>query len=250
MSITFKNVTKNHLPGETVLSVPRLELADGALTAVVGPSGCGKSTLLRLIGSLSAPTEGAVRIGNRAPAESRGEMGAVFQDATLLPWLNVRKNIELALRLRRAPRNERHEAAEAQARLVGLEDVLDRYPNQLSGGMRMRVSLARALAANPRILLLDEPFGALDAMTRDRLNEELSDLQARGGWTAVFVTHSVTEAVFLADRVLVFSTGPGRIVADVAVELPKPRRGELRETGDYQRLVAELSAILRSRCWM
>ncbi len=247
MAIVFKDVCKSYGSGPVVLRIPHLELSEGALTAVVGPSGCGKSTLLRLVASLSRPTRGEVRIGgNGARAEPPGRMGIVFQDATLLPWLDVRRNIELPLRLRGIAAPERREAAREQARRVGLGGVIDRHPAQLSGGMKMRVSLARALAADPAILLLDEPFGALDALTRDRLNEELSALQERGRWTAVFVTHSVTEAVFLADRILVFSPGPGEVAGDIAVDLPRPRRADLRETDAFHRLVTRVSGMVRN----
>jgi NitT/TauT family transport system ATP-binding protein len=231
--------------GPAVLGPLDLVVAPGEFVSVLGPSGCGKSTLLRLISGLLAPTSGALTIAGRPPG-TLDDLAYVFQDATLLPWLRVEANVETLLRLRRVPATERARRRDAALGLVRLTEKARAYPRQLSGGQRMRVSLARALALEPRVLLLDEPFGALDEMTRDHLGEELLAIRARQAWTALFVTHSVAEAVFLSSRILILAPHPGRIAHDLAVELPYPRNQETRRAPDYLRLVAEVSARLRA----
>ena len=193
-----------------------LEISRGQFVSIVGPSGCGKSTFLRLVAGLDQPTSGELRV------EGHDALGLafVFQDATLLPWRSVAHNITLPLELRREDADER---VAQTLELVGLTDFADAYPAQLSGGMRMRVSIARALVTRPQILLLDEPFGALDEITRQRLNEELLRLWQEDHWTSLFVTHNVSEAVFLSQRVLVMSARPGRILADIPIPFPYPR---------------------------
>ncbi|MCU0792031.1 MAG: ABC transporter ATP-binding protein [Opitutaceae bacterium] len=231
--------------GPDILAPLNLDIAPGEFVSVLGPSGCGKSTLLRLMSGLDAPSAGELRLGGRAPAQC-DDLAYVFQDATLLPWLKVGPNVETLLRLRRMPAGERARRRDAALTLVRLADRADAYPRQLSGGQRMRVSLARALALEPRVLLLDEPFGALDEMTRDHLGEELLAIHERQRWTAVFVTHSVAEAVFLSSRILVLAARPGRIAHDFRVELPHPRTHQLRRDPAYLSLVAEVSDRLRS----
>ncbi len=226
-----------------VLAPLDLRIAAGEFVAVLGPSGCGKSTLLRLLSGLAAPSSGTIRVGDRPPGEDAG-LAYVFQDPTLLPWLRVAANVETLLRLRRLPAPERARRRDAALALVGLADRARAYPRELSGGQKMRVSLARALATSPRVLLLDEPFGALDEMTRDRLGEELLAIHARQRWTAVFVTHSVAEAVFLAGRVLILAARPGRIAHDLPIDLPYPRNRDTRRDPAYLRLVAAVSARL------
>ncbi len=228
-----------------VLAPLDLTISPGEFVAVLGPSGCGKSTLLRLLSGLAEPSAGTITIDGHPPGQG-DDLAYVFQDATLLPWLRVDANVETLLRLRRVPAAERARRREAALALVGLADRARAYPRQLSGGQKMRVSLARALATEPRVLLLDEPFGALDEMTRDRLGEELLAIHARQRWTALFVTHSVAEAVFLATRILVLAPRPGRIAHDLRVELPYPRTHDTRRSADYLRLVAEVSARLRA----
>ncbi len=218
----------------------------GAFVSLIGPSGCGKSTILRLVAALSPVSDGEVLVDGVRPERGGQQAAFIFQEATLLPWLTVLRNIELPLRLRGVRRAARREAATKMLGLVRLEDVANRYPRQLSGGMKMRVSVARALVQSPRLLLLDEPFGALDEMTRHHLNEELLDLHHAEGWTAFFVTHSVAEAVFLSDRVLVLAANPGRIHADIRIDLPRERSAETRECESYQRQVAEITRVLRS----
>jgi len=217
-----------------------IALAPRELVAVVGPSGCGKSTLLRLLAGLLAPTRGTVRTAD-------GALGVVFQQPTLLPWRTVVANVALPLELAGAAVGERTAAALAALARVGLADVARDYPLELSGGMRMRAALARALVTTPALLLLDEPFGSTDELTREELGEALAALRAAAGFTALFVTHSVAEAVFLADRVVVMSPRPGRVVGEVRVAFAHRRDAALRTTPEFPRLVAAVSSLLRGR---
>jgi NitT/TauT family transport system ATP-binding protein len=179
------------------------------------------------------------------PQNAREIISYIFQDATLLPWRTVKNNIALALELERVSSDLREKKIASLLELVGLKHVADSYPRELSGGMKMRVSIARALATNPRLLLLDEPFAALDEMSRDRLNEEILRLRGEQDWTAVFVTHSVSEAVFLSDRILVLAPNPGRVYAEFAVELPAPRTSAMRTTPEFEAIVGRVSHALR-----
>ncbi len=225
------------------LCVPR-----GQFVSIVGPSGCGKSTLLRLVAGLLEPSTGELQVaGQRAGAARRSaaRVSFVFQDPTLLPWRSVADNIQLPLELQKVPRERRPGLIDAAIELVGLADFRRKYPAQLSGGMRMRVSLARALVTEPDLLLLDEPFAALDDLTRGRLNEELRRMWAKRGWTAIFVTHNITEAVLLSERVLVMTPRPGRIAADLPISLPSERAAEMRADPTFARLVGETQAALR-----
>ncbi|HEY9039670.1 MAG TPA: ABC transporter ATP-binding protein [Roseovarius sp.] len=203
-------------PVEALLPVD-LTFRAGGTTALVGPSGCGKSTLLRLIAGLEVPTKGSVRIGGETPAElaRRGGIGMAFQDASLLPWRSVRSNVALALRLAR--QRDDAGAVDRLVTLVGLDGFADARPAALSGGMRQRAAIARCLVTAPELVLLDEPFGAVDELTRARLGAELPPLWRERGTTAILVTHSVREAVTLSDRVIVLSRRPGRVVADIDV---------------------------------
>jgi len=244
--VQLRGVGKRFDAGPWVLQGLSLEVAAGEFVSLIGPSGCGKSTLLRLVAALSRPTEGEILIEGKAPR--LGERGTVFlfQEPTLLPWLTVRRNIEIPLRIRGVGRRQRQALVEAMLGTVRLKEAAGKYPRQLSGGMKMRASVARALAQAPRLLLMDEPFGALDEMTRHHLNEELLEMRERAGWTAFFVTHSVAEAVFLSSRILVMAANPGRIHADLRVDLPYPRTADTRETDAYLRQVAEVTHVLRS----
>lgn len=244
--VRLRGVTKRFGAGPLVLDGIDLSVAKGEFISLIGPSGCGKSTLLRLLAGLTEASGGELIIDGMTPENAREEMAFIFQEATLLPWRTVRGNLELLLQLRGSPKHERRTKAERLASLVGLGHALDFYPRQLSGGMKMRASVARALSLSPRVLLLDEPFGALDEMTRDRLNEELLRLHAEAGWTAFFVTHSVAEAVFLSTRVLILSANPGRLARSIEVPFPRPRGPELREDPAFLSLVAETSAALRA----
>ncbi|HEY0947840.1 MAG TPA: ABC transporter ATP-binding protein [Opitutaceae bacterium] len=244
--VEFCDVAKRYGDGPRVLDGITLAAQPGDFIALIGPSGCGKSTLLKLISALSPVTSGALRVGGHPPEVASKELAYVFQEPTLLPWATVALNVEMLLRLRGTPGPERHAARERALQLVRLTDKVDQYPRQLSGGQKMRVSIARALTLSPKIMLLDEPFGALDEMTRDHLNEELLAIREQQAWTAFFVTHSVAEAVFLSNRVVIMAANPGRIHREVRVDLPYPRTADTRRAPAYQQLVAEVSQVLRS----
>jgi NitT/TauT family transport system ATP-binding protein len=244
--VQLEDVGKRFGQGPAVLARIALEAERGEFVSLIGPSGCGKSTLLRLIAGLTTPTTGTIFVDGRPPASARGEIFFVFQDAHLLPWRRVAANVELPLMLRGDPRARRRERVRDMLELVGLEAAADKFPWQLSGGMKMRVSIARALSVAPRILLLDEPFGALDEMTRDRLNEDLLAIRERDPFTAFFVTHSVAEAVFLSNRVVVLAANPGRVSATIEVPFAYPRTAELRETPAFLAKLAETTRALRA----
>jgi NitT/TauT family transport system ATP-binding protein len=230
--------------GVRALEAIDLTVEPGEFVSLVGPSGCGKSTLLRLIAGLAPPSEGRIVWPQGAPRP--GEIGFVFQDATLMPWANAFDNVWLPLRLAGKSRAESRGAIEGALRLVGLEGFERNFPRTLSGGMRMRVSIARALVTRPRLLLLDEPFAALDEITRFRLNDDLLKLWRDQGWTVIFVTHSVFEAVYLSTRVVVMSPRPGRVVADMKIDLPHPREAALRTSaafGTVARAVSDKLAV-------
>jgi NitT/TauT family transport system ATP-binding protein len=236
--------------GEVVtaaLSGIDLEIRQGEFVSLIGPSGCGKSTLLRIIGDLTQPTGGTVTVnGKSAAAARRGrEYGIVFQAPVLFDWRRVEDNVRLPLELLGMGRAEREERAGEMLRLVELTDFARHYPYQLSGGMQQRVAIARALALEPALLLMDEPFGALDEMTRERMNSEVLRIWEKTGTTIVFVTHSIPEAVFLSSRVVVMSHRPGRITHTVDVDLPRPRGVQTREMRRYFELVTEVRHQLR-----
>jgi NitT/TauT family transport system ATP-binding protein len=224
-------------------------VANGGFLTLLGPSGCGKSTLLRVIADIVAPTAGSVRVLGRAPAEARRsrEIGFVFQDATLLPWRNVIDNVRLPLQVGGGARAAQGaHGAEDLLALVGLAGWEKALPHELSGGMRQRVSIARALLCGPKILLMDEPFGALDEITRDRLNEELLRVWRETGTTILFVTHSIHEAAFLGQQVLMLAARPGRVREMIEIELPEPRQLSVRDTADFGVLFARLRAVLET----
>ena len=244
--VDLKNVTKRFRGAALVLKDVSLVVERGEFVTLLGPSGCGKSTLLKLISGLSPASEGEVRVNGMTPENAREMVSFIFQDATLLPWRTVERNVGLGLELEYTARDVREERVAKMLELVGLSHVAKRYPRELSGGMKMRVSIARALVSRPRILLLDEPFAALDEMTRDRLNEELLRLKEEQKWTVVFVTHSVAEAVFLSSRIVVLAPHPGRVAHELSVDLPWPRIAETRETEAFETLVTKASRLLRS----
>jgi NitT/TauT family transport system ATP-binding protein len=243
--IEFDAVVKSYGTGRLVLGGIDLAIQKGEFVSFIGPSGCGKSTVLKLISGLTPASSGTIRVDGMTPKDARETISFIFQDATLLPWRTVRENVGLGLELEHAATEMRKKTTAALLDLVGLDDVADAYPRELSGGMKMRASIARALATNPRLLLMDEPFAALDEMTRDRLNEELLRLRAEQKWTAVFVTHSVAEAVFLSTRIVVLAPHPGRIHAIFPVELPFPRNAGLHESPEFEALVTKVSHSLR-----
>jgi NitT/TauT family transport system ATP-binding protein len=228
------------------LSGINLDIAEGEFVSLIGPSGCGKSTLLRLIGDLLQPTSGKITVhGKPAPeARQKRDYGMVFQSPVLYDWRTVERNVQLPLELMGVSKKERVERSQELLQLVGLRDFARRYPWELSGGMQQRVSIARALSFRPSILLMDEPFGALDEMTRERLNMELLNLWSQTGTTIVFVTHSIPEAVFLSDRVVIMTPRPGRIEHIVQVDLPRPRGAELREDDRFFHALAEVRSRL------
>jgi NitT/TauT family transport system ATP-binding protein len=241
--LSLAGVTKTY-PGVAALAGLSFAVAPGETVALLGPSGCGKSTALRLIAGLEAQSAGAITwpaLDREAPQP--GEIGFVFQEPTLLPWGNVAENIALPLRLLHRPHREAREIVRSLIDEVGLTGFSAALPRALSGGMKMRVSLARALASRPSILLLDEPFGALDEITRQNLNDALLELKAERPLTILFVTHSVFESVYLANRVLVFSPRPGRIVRELMIEAPESRAG-FRFTAAYSEQCREVSAAL------
>lgn len=239
-------VCKRYGDGPLVLEGVSFDVSTGEFISILGPSGCGKTTLLRLLAGLNPISGGSLEIDGVPPESASHEVACVFQDATLLPWLTVASNADLFLKLSGTPHHERSERVRHALDLVGLSNHAEAYPWQLSGGQKMRVSLARALTIAPKLLLLDEPFGALDEMTRERLNEELLSIRGKQAWTAFFVTHSVAEAVFLSSRIFVLSSNPGRIAATIEVPLPHPRTADTRESEGYLRLVAEVSHRLRN----
>ncbi|MBV8673152.1 MAG: ABC transporter ATP-binding protein [Acidobacteriaceae bacterium] len=240
--IEFTGVSKKY--DRVILDHLSLSVAKGEFVSILGPSGCGKSTVLKLISGLTPASSGTILVDGMTPKNARETMSFIFQDPTLLPWRTVRANAGLGLELERVPRHKRNEKVAALLELVGLSHVAKAYPRQLSGGMKMRLSIARALATGPRLLLMDEPFAALDEMTRDRMNEELLRLRDEQKWTVVFVTHSVAEAVFLSTRIVVLSANPGRIHADLPLSLPNPRTADLRATPQYEQCVTAVSRTL------
>ncbi|HVU17250.1 MAG TPA: ABC transporter ATP-binding protein [Candidatus Didemnitutus sp.] len=242
--VNFTGLRKRYGTGPLVLEAIDLEIRRDDFVSFIGPSGCGKSTILKLVSGLSPASEGTVTVMGTKPRQARDRQAFIFQDATLLPWLTAEANVEVPLRIRGVAPEERHRRARAMLSLVGLDDARDYFPRQLSGGMKMRVSLARALTLSPQLLLLDEPFGALDEMTRNRLNEELLALRAQKPFTGMFVTHSVAEAVFLSNRIIVMAAHPGRFHAEVAVEFPYPRRAALREDPAFLEQVTRVSRLL------
>ncbi len=233
----------------SVTAVDGVDLAirEGEFVSLIGPSGCGKSTLLRLIADLTHPTSGTLAINGKPAARARSDRdyGMVFQAPILMDWRTVAKNIELPLEIMGYPTDERHRRALDLLKLVELEAFADRYPWQLSGGMQQRVAIARALSFDPKLLLMDEPFGALDEMTRERMNAELMRIWRRTGTTIVFVTHSIPEAVFLSSRVVVMSARPGRVSQVIDIDLPVERGVETRESEPYFRLVTRVREALR-----
>ena len=237
-AISFAHVSKTFRGGTEAVADATFEVAAGEFVSIVGPSGCGKSTLLRLASGLTEVTSGRVALGEE-------NVGFVFQEATLLPWRTVRRNLELLPELHGIGRPERRERAPSALALMGLTGFEKHRPRQLSGGMRMRVSLARSLTLRPRIFLFDEPFAALDEITRHRLNDELLRIFLAEQFAGLFITHSVLEATYLSSRVLVMSARPGRIVAEVAVPIGYPRRPEQRFDPLLIEAAAEVSARLR-----
>jgi NitT/TauT family transport system ATP-binding protein len=248
--VSIQNVTKTFPQGNvTALQDIDLEFTPGEFVSLIGPSGCGKSTLLRVIGDLIQPTSGTVTVNGKPAKQARidRDYGIVFQDSVLFDWRTVSKNIALPLEMLRWGKERRNARVDEMLELVELKTFGEHYPWQLSGGMQQRASIARALSFEPPLLLMDEPFGALDEMTRERLNLELLSIWERLRSTVVFVTHSISEAVFLSTRVVVMSPRPGRIAGIVDIDLPSPRRVETHEDPRFFELVTEVRELLRKR---
>ena len=246
--VTLSGLTKTFAKGNvTALQEIDLTIEPGEFVSLIGPSGCGKSTLLRVIGDLTPPSTGTVEVNGKSAPQARRDhdYGMVFQDSVLFDWRTVSKNVALPLELLGYDRAKRKARVDEMLRLVELQGFGDHHPWQLSGGMQMRVAIARALSFEPALLLMDEPFGALDEMTRERLNIELLEIWRRMRSTIVFVTHSISEAVFLSTRVVVMSPRPGRIAGTVAIDLPQPRTNDTREDPHFFELVTEVRELLR-----
>ena len=226
----------------TALTGVTLDIEKGEFVSLVGPSGCGKTTLLRIIADLLTPSSGEIKISGEAPHDARlkRRYGIVFQNAVLYEWRTVKKNIMLPLEIMHVPLKEQTERAEKMLELVGLTEFANHYPHQLSGGMQQRVGIARALAIQPEILLMDEPFSALDEFTREKLHIDLLKIWRKTNKTIVFVTHNIQESVFLSDKICVLSPHPGRLSAVVDVNLPRPRTMEMKNTQEFTNLVAKV----------
>jgi len=247
--VRLENVTKQFgAAGVTALQDVDLDIGPGEFVSLIGPSGCGKSTLLRIVGDLIQPTTGEVVVNGKSAHQARvdRDYGIVFQDSVLFDWRTVAKNIGLPLELAGWSGGRRRARVQEMLELVELSGFEDHHPWQLSGGMQQRVSIARALSFEPALLLMDEPFGALDEMTRERLNLELLRIWEASGSTVIFVTHSISEAVFLSTRVVVMSPRPGRITGIVDVDLPQPRTTRTREEPRFAELIREVRQTLRA----
>ena len=240
-AITLSHVSKVYANGTVALQDMNLEIGKSGFVSLVGPSGCGKSTALRLISGLGRMSSGQIEWSG---SRSQHKLAYVFQEAALMPWANVLENVRLPLKLAGVPKRQSLIAVEEAITLVGLQGAERYFPRQLSGGMKMRVSIARALVTQPDILLMDEPFGALDEMTRSKLNSDLLDLWSQMRWTVVFVTHNIYESVYLSERVVVMAPRPGRVVADIAVKAPYPRSEQFRTSPLYNHCCQEVSRCL------
>ena len=251
IAISARGVNKVFNPNseEAVIALQdvNLEVEAGEFISLIGPSGCGKSTLMRLIGDLLRPSSGELLVNGLSPTEARlqRQYGMVFQAATLYEWRSILKNVELPLEVMGYPKAQRRTLAEEKLRMVELGEFANHYPWQLSGGMQQRVSIARALVFDPSVLLMDEPFGALDEFTRERMNLELLKIWQQTGKTIIFVTHSIAEAVFLSNRIVVMSPRPGRVSEIVKNTLPYPRDYHTRSDPDYHALVSQVRDLLR-----
>ena len=246
--IQIDGVSKAFGNGVPALGGIDLDVAARELVCLLGPSGCGKSTLLNIVAGFLAPTTGRVLVDGTPVTGPGADRGVVFQEYVLFPWLTVTGNVEFGLTLTGAPAEVRRRTAARYVEMVGLRAHAEKFPVQLSGGMKQRVAIARALANSPSIILMDEPFGALDEITRDHLNQELLRIWAATGTTIIFVTHSIPEAVYLSNRIFVFTGRPGRVLEEVAVDFPSPREPSVKDTPEFVRHTAALRrALAQSR---
>jgi NitT/TauT family transport system ATP-binding protein len=244
LAVSLRGVTKAYDNGVMALGPLDLDVRTGEFVSLVGPSGCGKSTALRIVAGLAAPSAGRVRLAHHESETQSGGIGFVFQEPTLMPWTSVRENVRLPLRLAHVPEASSDARVMEALSRVGLAEFSGSYPRELSGGMKMRVSLARALVTDPDILLMDEPFAALDEITRFRLNDDLLALWRNLNKTVIFVTHSVFESVYLSQRVVVMTQRPGRIGAEIRIDTSAPRDEAFRATAAYGEYCAKVSAAL------
>lgn len=247
--VSLKHISKTFSNGTVALHDMSLDVKAGQFLSLLGPSGCGKSTALRILAGLGSPTQG--RVAWASDREGAGsaedhEISFVFQEPTLMPWATVYKNVWTPLRLKGISKTAARDDVMGALELVGLEGFADSYPRELSGGMKMRVSIARALVTKPKILLMDEPFAALDEITRFKLNNDVLHLWETFGWTVIFVTHSVFESVYLSNRIVVMASRPGRVVNDMPIDAPYPRGDEFRTTDTYNHFCREASAALHA----
>lgn len=237
-ALNLRNISMTFPDGTQAVDGVDLTVDRGEFVTIVGPSGCGKSTLLRIISGLQQPTSGSCDV-------DRKSLGYVFQDSVLLPWRNVQKNVELNAELLGVPKELRKESAQKAINLVNLNDHVTKFPHQLSGGMKMRCSLARSLVSQPRVFLFDEPFGALDEMTREHLNDELLSIFLQEKFAGLFITHSIQEAVFLSTRVIVMSSQPGQFISAHTIDFPFPRQPDIRYSAEFAELCGRISHDLK-----
>ncbi len=245
--VSLRSISKVFSNGTLALQDMSLDVGRGELVSLLGPSGCGKSTALRIIAGLGEPTAGAIdwpTADYDASGRPHPEIGFVFQEPTLMPWATVFANVWLPLRLKGKSKSASHDEVMRTLEMVGLEAFADAYPRELSGGMKMRVSIARALITKPQLLLMDEPFAALDEITRFKLNNDLLDLWQRFGWTVIFVTHSVFESVYLSERIVVMAARPGRVFTDLEIDAPYPRNDDFRTSSVYNENCRRVSSAL------
>ena len=238
-ALSLSNISMTFPYGTQAIDDVDLTIERGEFVTIVGPSGCGKSTLLRIVSGLEAQTSGTCEV-------DRTSLGYVFQDSVLLPWRNVQRNVELNAELQGIGKEQRRDLAQQAINLVNLDNHKSKYPHQLSGGMKMRCSLARSLVSKPQVFLFDEPFGALDEMTREHLNDELLSIFQLEKFAGLFITHSIQEAVFLSTRVLVMSAQPGRIVAEYHIQFPFPRLPEIRYSPEFAEICGRISNDLKT----
>ncbi len=241
--LTISDVRKSY-DGKQVLHGIDIEIDNGQFVVIVGPSGCGKSTLLNILAGFENNSEGSALIDGSTIGRPGPDRGVVFQEAALFPWLTVWENVVFGPKMQGVARADYEERARELLEIVGLQDFAKAYPSQLSGGMRQRVGIARVLVMRPRALLMDEPFGALDEMTRNKLNDDVLKLWQKNGWTIVFVTHSVYEAVYLSSRVVVMAARPGRIVDDIRIDQPFPRNADFRVSTEFAGYCRQVSQAL------
>lgn len=244
--VSLRGISKTFSNGTVALNDMSLDILQGQFVSLLGPSGCGKSTALRIVTGLTGPTTGRVEWPQEKGGQKDHELSFVFQEPTLMPWATVFANVWLPLRLKGVSKRDAESRVVEALEMVGLAQFAKSYPRELSGGMKMRVSIARALVTKPKVLLMDEPFAALDEITRFKLNNDLLNLWETFGWTVIFVTHSVFESVYLSNRIVVMAARPGRVVNDIAIGAPYPRDEDFRTSADYSSYCREVSGALHA----